>query len=469
MGGSLPHRTMTNQRHRLDLAFFTRDRVESCVAAVSGFAELLSPESEQEISIFDDAGESEQREQLRGRLSAVGAAHGVSIFYAGREEKGAYLSKLEELLPSQSKALSFALLPESEEIKTGANCNALLLHHLDQMVLLLADDQRARFCRVGDSQEQAASLSKEADPTTIWRYRTRADALGAPGPSSLDLFAAHREALERPTPMQARVAMSGMWGDCGMSSSAYLWLCRLGNPEQVASHYDEMVDSREVLRGAVSTTLSTSRSPLFMSSGASVDLRTMAPPFLPTGRNQDGFFGLCLQLCDADSQVAYLPIAIGHLPSPRPFALADRLRMAGPPRPVDHMTMAVALSAAAVQGQGGDCAARMQSLGHALKKLADEGRATEALLGEALVLSRRALADRLSQEPAASEMPPAFHRDACAIADATRASCDAGFSQPEESILPLLRNYGELLVAWPSIWRVATALKARGIRLAQPV
>ena len=234
----------------LDLAVFTRDRTESCAEAVSGFAAALGPSSKSRISIFDDSSEPGQRERLRNGLRKISADKGVAFFYAGQEEKNSFLSRLQAVLQRQGSTSSFGLLPNTDEnaigeITTGANCNALLLHHIGQSVLLLADDQRACFCRLGKDAEAEASITDSPDPTTFWRYRTREEALAAHELADIDIVAEYQAALQRRGQARTRVAMSGMWGDCGMSSSAYLGLCRLGNAEHVATHYQDIVDSRD--------------------------------------------------------------------------------------------------------------------------------------------------------------------------------------------------------------------------------
>jgi len=454
-----------------DLAFFTRDRAKSCGEAVAGFASAAASWAERpSITVFDD---SAAGSPLRARLQKIAAESEMAISYAGEDEKNQYLFRISELLGADAPTASFAMFPELPGVSTGANCNALLLHHVGRSALLLADDQRAGFCRLGSGNN--ARTTDESDPTTFWRYRNREDALAARELTDVDLSAEHRDLLGQSSidGGRTRIAMSGVWGDCGMSTPAYLWLCRLGNRAHVAAHYQAILDSREVVRGVENLVVSSSRSPVVVSSGASVDLRELVPPFLPVGRNQDGFFGLCMRICEPDSRVAYLPIAIRHEPRPRSFKPADKERLAGSPRIVDMMTMAVAACAGAVDQHEGTIATRLQALGRALQALGADGEPGETRLRDAVRRARLGLADRLEAARERTEMTTIFRDDAVQAAEAIRAGCERTWNVTDgltdKGISFLLLRYGELVAAWPSIWRAATTLKEQGVTLAVPV
>jgi hypothetical protein len=452
----------------LDLAFFTRDRAKGCAKAVADFAKAAATWSTPpRIAVFDG---SKAGGSLRDRLRETAAESGIAISYAGEDEKNEYLFRMSDALGPHAPAASFALFPEMPGVATGANCNALLLHHVGRAALLLSDDQRAGACRLG-SQETVQSTD-QSDPTVFWRYRTRDDALAARAVRDIDLGAAHMAAMAQAGEDggRTRITMSGVWGDCGMSTPAYMWLCTLGNRAHVAAHYKNILDSREVIRGVEQIVVSNSRSPVVVSSGAALDLEDIAPPFVPVGRNQDALFGLCMRLVDPESRVAYLPIALRHEPRARSFTKTEMERLQGPPRIDDMIKMAIAACTAAVERRGGTIATRLEALGHALQALANDGEPAETRLRDAVRRARIGLADRLTSARDRREMPTVFRDDADRAAEAIRAGCERTWNVtdglPGKGILQLLLRYGELVAAWPSIWQAAGA---QGIPLAKPV
>lgn len=70
--------------------------------------------------------------------------------------------------------------------------------------------------------------------------------------------------------------------------------------------------SREVLRGV--SRYSIGDGLLFMAVNSGLDNRTLLPPFLPAGRNEDGVFALSLRTCAEHGLIGYLPFAVLHSP-----------------------------------------------------------------------------------------------------------------------------------------------------------
>jgi hypothetical protein len=69
-----------------------------------------------------------------------------------------------------------------------------------------------------------------------------------------------------------------------------------------------------------------------MAINAGIDNRSLLPPFLPVGRNEDGIFAMTLRACAEDALICHIPVAVlhsplesrGYEPGPSPIA-APRL------------------------------------------------------------------------------------------------------------------------------------------------
>ena len=71
--------------------------------------------------------------------------------------------------------------------------------------------------------------------------------------------------------------------------------------------------SREVLRQISGYTISVVAR--FAGMNIGIDNRSLLPPFLPVGRNEDGTFAMNLHLCVDDALVGHIPVAVLHSPS----------------------------------------------------------------------------------------------------------------------------------------------------------
>ena len=274
------------------------------------------------------------------------------------------------------------------------------------------------------------------------------------------------------------VTMAGACGDSGMDSPHFvLWLSGRSREAVLASEEIFLAArrSREVLRAVPCTTIS--QSAFFMPMHCGLDNRFVLPPFLPVLRNADGIFGQLLRAARPEGSVAHLPSAVLHLPGePRAFP-EDRSFQ---PRLADLiLLLARSLSPAPWLP---DPEQRLLAIGGGLVQA---GRlrpsAFAGLMRElwASEISRHIMAlERLLDR--FEDTPEYWAQGAEAWIEEARRHLTGG-----EALVPelagrsagaegpalaqrVVRAYGELLLAWPSLRAASAELVRSGLPLALP-
>jgi hypothetical protein len=280
----------------------------------------------------------------------------------------------------------------------------------------------------------------------------------------------------------ARVAatMAGVCGDSGLGSPlSVLWLTGASRDQAMASEasYREALRSREILRGAPRTTIG--QGPFLMNMHCGMDNRLALPPFLPVLRNADGLFAQLLRLCLPACLIAYLPEAVLHLPGEqRAFAEEPRI----PPRLPDLLgLLARALAPApwaADAGQG------MRAIGGGLVQIARQrtsdfqGLLRELWTGEIsrYAMSLEQLLDRFGVEPSYwAADAETWLKQTGRIVTSKESFVPADLSSPgsaTEAVAlaqKVVRDYGELLLAWPVLQARCVSLASAEVRMARPL
>jgi hypothetical protein len=484
--------------------WITRDRpallrrsVESAIANLRRYGRKV------ELRVYDDSADAGVRRATREMLRELGRREGFAMFYAGAEEKHTFAAALQARSGTPPETIEFALLdPLGIGYAPGANMNAELLDTCGKLILHADDDTVFRLASLPEA-EQGLRLSSALDPTEVRFHADAAEREAAVALHDEDILAAHESLLGRSLADCLRrhggeadcrevsaeflpaleaagagvaATMAGACGDSGMGSPLFvLWLS--GRSRELAlqseEHYRNALRTREVLRAATQPTLSSGA--LLMSMHLGLDNRLLLPPFLPVLRNADGLFGQMLRASRPEGPIAHLPEAVLHLPGERrAFPGQRRLQ----PRLADLLLLLVrSLSPAPWLA---DPDQRLSVIAGGLVQAGRlKGPAFTALMRElwASEMSRRiaALAGLVEENDG---RPRYWATEAETWLEQTRQQVtspepifptDLAAAGPEGLALAqrLLRSYGELALAWPSLRAASGVLCSSGVPLAR--
>jgi hypothetical protein len=319
------------------LAFPTADRVVELQSAIASYADNVTKYGRLvDLLVMDDS-KSVPRNDYLHSLNSVRT--GLSIRYAGRPEKEAYLKALIDL-GIQPDVARFALLGNFGDVNctTGANRNAILLDTVGECVVS-ADDDTTCTLTSHPQRDKKLYLKDKGDPRDKWFYLTRDQVKAQNAWIDDDLVGEHEYLLGKPLSTLAfemegdlhleprcnhildalqfgsgiiAATMSGIAGDSGMYTSSS-FLRERGESQSRLCESEVLFKcafgSREVLAVVRGRTV-THNSPC-MAGHMGLANFTMLPPFFPIGKNQDGLFGILLRECTR-SFLGHVPIAVYH-------------------------------------------------------------------------------------------------------------------------------------------------------------
>ena len=317
-----------------------------------------------EYIVLDDSRRKNQDANLQEILTPF-TAEGTRISCAGMEEKTRFVGELVRTAKGDGlpkDVVTFALFGDEAYTQTyGANRNALLLDTAGELIVMTDDDTMCQPAVLGES-EPALALSSMKDPAITRFHADRRQLVGSVRTIDVDILSWHEKVLGRSvagcmsalgpdstldveniTPESAhffgkalkvvRATASGHWGDAGMDSP-YLLLELSGESRDLLmrskERYAQAKESREIFRSVSRYTICDNA--IFMANNAGIDNRSLLPPFLPVGRNEDGIFAMTMRACAEDTLICHIPIAVlhsplesrGYEPGPSPIA-APRL------------------------------------------------------------------------------------------------------------------------------------------------
>jgi hypothetical protein len=461
------------------------------------------------FAVFDDSNERDARAALRDNLRAQARRWGVTILYAGQEEKLEYAKALQQHSGIPADVIRFALFDTHGcGRRVGANRNAFLLHAAGEPLLSLDDDT---VCSVGQPQGATPGLvfSSAHDPAENWVFANREAAREAVLPVDVDFVGAHEEYLGRtisesvaslpiamcPELGNMRAAgvdalrcrggrilgtLTGLAGDCGLEEAD--WSTLDGTSRQrvacAGESYASLRRSREIVRAVQRVTINEGAFWMMLATG--LDGRELLPPFLPVLRNQDGVFAGILRKCVPTGYLCHLPYTVLHAPSEcRPSSSARQtgrfLRLS------DWILCSLARWRRPV---GASTERALRSFGQELAAIGDLAR------GDFTNLFRAEVSARLSRWIQELELSKERDGDVCSEWELDRAELvrqmevslesSDGFlpadlvagrtpEQAGEMAQRVIYDFGRLLTHWPEIVRAAQELRAKGILLARPV
>ena len=442
--------------------------------------------------IFVVDASSSPRNESKGRtaVSSIHASTGYDIAFIGRGERQALRRSLARICGH--RLAEFALRPGA-----SGNRNVILLLTAGEQVLLVDDDV---VCEVWEprSLRLAIDLCGHTEERNIAFYQSRAEVLKGLEPASVNLLAAHeavlgrtvkslaasrsltvnasracahlREGIRNRRTARVRMTFNGLAGDSGIGYpdrllfSTGTWKAVLENDSRafaLAFKFREVckVADRYVVMHEVSC----------MSGCMGLSNTTIVPPFLPTGRNEDGLFGYMLSAIDRATVSSHLPFAVVHDSARPPRYPDERFRSASETRVADLLILLTNVVAPSI---------RVTEPRRRLARLAEWLRVLSSLKGpefvsavSAAILTARskelsAIATAL--EPG-STCPRHWQRDLRTYRRALlksvedprfllpiefhgAPSLDAGYRELQRFV----RLSADLLGTWPSLWDAAS-------------
>lgn len=320
----------------------TADRIPAFERAARSYLENTrtfgrSPE----LVVADDSAEASVRAQYRQLLAQLAGEFAVPVYYAGAEEKEAYIGALARESSVPRALIEFALLdPLRIGYHPGANRNALLLHTAGRPFFCADDDTICRPVSTGESGRRLR-LWDGPDATTVHPYPNFESLEADLDFREIDLLGAHERVLgsdigsllhgypevaaeiRHPGIMRAlhenvpqvTVSWCGIAGDCGYRIPAFLFNLPKAEMERFTRDeetYRKTLASRQIHRFCDRLTIGFGG--YCQSTALAFDNRQPLPPFFPVLRGEDMVFGQVLNFMRPHSAIAYQPVSLLHVP-----------------------------------------------------------------------------------------------------------------------------------------------------------
>lgn len=269
----------------------------------------------------------------RSTVKAIVSSTGSDVVFIGRRERREIRSGLRDLCSGD--LIDFITMPGA-----SGNRNVAILLSSGENVLLVDDDVVCDVWKV-PSFRNAIDVCGHFERRHIEFFKTRPAARRGMAPVTTSLLDAHSLLLGRSLESLAatkaprvdarracrflseglaglrnvvvRTTFSGLTGDAGASNPERLIFATGKWKELLLSSrsvYDTAFRYREVRRVADRYLVAHDMACMGFCMGLANC--SMAPPFLPTGRNEDGLFGLTLAAVDRSAVLGHIPYAVLH-------------------------------------------------------------------------------------------------------------------------------------------------------------
>ena len=486
------------------LAIPTRCRTEALLGSVRSYVENIRTHGHQlRICVSEQAPPpGVETATSRAQLCAFACETGSEIFYAGVEEKCAFIDVLCSTGSIPSEVARFALFGRTDaSANIGANRNAALLQTTGSMLISVDDDTRCETARVPESGSEIRFCS-EMDPTEAWFFGDRSAGCAFLPRLNLDFVGGHTQLLGRRVGEVLALAAenggadlkaacphmmeylcfgsgdilstySGLAGDAGVYSafSFLIHPSRATRDRLRASpeSYVQNVRSGDVVRQALCATLAHGPGAAGLATCMGLDNREILPPFFPPYRSEDGIFAQSLAHSYEGSCLAHVPFTVMHDRQQR-RAYGDVLTV----RMSDLVLSALAACPMSMAEMSPT--ARLERFGKSLIFLGMLDDTEFYEWAQTSVLARAAAIGR--------SVEAALRRDACfpdywaedlsgIIERISRAALDPDYIVPDEvrdcgglhAAREIIGQFGELLSWWPTIVERTKALLESGIQI----
>lgn len=510
----LDHAAAADSNSRIDsIGIVTQNRPEDLQRCLTSFIENTRKFGRNnEFVVVDDSEEYEERNTVRQRLLALANASGVKIRYAGFEEKTDFVRALSNESQVPIETLNFALFdPEGFGCSIGANRNALLLDMAGKICLSVDDDVRCRLSP-GLDYRPALAIEPLSEFMNIDSFANRAATLETAGLAEVDVLATHEQLLGRTlngcvkfisdqrgvldfdfvnaqflksletNSGKVIVTFTGLIGDPGVDIPAVLQPLNRQSHENLMrteSEYNLAFQSRELFKSPSSMVLS--RRGSFITAAFGFDGRSLLPPFFPLLRGHDGTFAATLHTC-FEGYWGYLPWGILHDSRERRYSEEGVKETVSSLR-LSNVLMSLINDFQLSTGIA-DEEERMSALGRHLSSL---GRMRLSEFDEylriRLLRSQTAYLSLMEKQLALfSGRPSYWSEDVKWVTSLlSNALSDDSYYVPKDLVRAqsleearkltqrLVSKFGELMSAWPQIFKAASTLKAKGVLLGRPV
>jgi hypothetical protein len=449
------------------------------------------------FSIFDDTRDAATAARQMEVALAFARRSGRRVFFAGIKERKDFASALSaHVKPLHSYLVHFALSnPYDLNRTTGANRNALALHHLGEQVLSVDDDTLCEWVEPS-GLSQSVVVTQDGGPVECWFPAAgealpmhRHDPLEAIEKAFLPLREGgdFRESNPKdPTwssrigvlPRHASLVWCGIAGDSGYSFPTHLFFLKGASRQRLledSDTFERVVQSRQLLRRPTEVRLGPG--PFFQTTAVGFDFSFFLPPFMPVLRGQDMLFGLTFRLATAPQWIAYLPWAIRHEPhetrrqSLSDFAAAAE-RLSFHRLPLLAMQLFRPAPAASPQEA-------LAGIGRHFEEVARLPAREFRRICEVLIRKDTEEVIGRLEEFLKDEGPSSWSKAIRTFLEQTRLATaketylypsdlpegPAGLSLAQKLIL----DYGQLLQAWPDLLAGARHLRDTGLSLARPL
>lgn len=488
------------------MGFPTSERVEALQKGLPSYIENCQHFGRTcDFVVVDDSVRSETRSIYRQMLRSLQSRYGVSIAYAGLEEKMAFARRISKVGHLPLKSVFFACVGDKRYGITtvGANRNSLLLHTVGECIFSADDDTLCQIAAVPDAQTQNVSFSPKGSSVETWFFPNRESLLRSIHFVEQDILALHEQwlgknprisvitseqryeiefeqieprFLQRLERGQGKVilTMNGAVGDCRWDNPHHYLFLR-GNTFKRLTYSEQMYRSaratREVLQAVKQVTVTESTGPLF-ATYIGLDNREFLPPFMPLGRAEDVAFGMILTKCFETAYAVHLPWALYHTP-PEARVFSEQHMFS-----VGFNTWVASCIGLFEPGFAHSPSERLRKLGRHLEELGSLPKASfEEFIRLHTWRTMSSLISELEERLRNREDPlPAFWlQDARALVARARESALVPVADlyalrgGTEALQHLLVQFGQMLEYWPVMLEVARHLRTEGYRLAQPL
>jgi len=304
------------------LAWPTAGKRASLAESVEGFARNLAEHGRvAPILLATDSPFESLDPAVTAKTAGSARTHGLPFLVSDAKVRERFLNRLERDFDPET--VGYAFLPHRDGKGSGRNYNAIMLAAAGGIAVSTDDDVLCRpALRRGCRGPRAAAYTKAVFPLDYLFRKDREEVLADVEPLGLDVAAEHLRFLgvgaaeftdERLPDGAGTVTLTspGTYGDSGFGRArTVLSLKGRARDEMKARGYSSLKYSREVLRIAETNLVGPSMNFMAMQSGW--DCRRPLPPFLPAGRNPDGFFAFIHRLLDPASLTAFLGFGYLH-------------------------------------------------------------------------------------------------------------------------------------------------------------
>ena len=441
------------------------------------------------VIVVDASKDSRNESLARTAAASIRRATGHTIAFIGRDEK-LELRRILRTLCDDS-LLEFAFRPGA-----SGNRNIALLLTTGENVLFVDDDIVCDVWRPRTFR-RAITLGGHVELRDIAFYRRRDDVCKRLLRARISLLNGHEAVLGRTVrslatgndlvvdarracphlrgaaqgvrPAQVRMTLTGIAGDAGVTYpdrflfSKGTWKTVLAGSRRT---FDTAFRSREICKVANRYVIMHEVS--CMGGCLGLANSSIAPPFLPVGRNEDGLFGATLCAMDAHAVGCHIPYAVLHASARSATYRGERFPSTSETRVADLLISLVMSWTSKLHGE--DPSGRLGRLGERLQRTAALRKAD--FIGVTSLATLRTRERELALIDSAladfEDLPAYWQRDlllyrTLLLKNAHKASfllplefhgarpLSAGYDELREFV----KSAGRLYMAWPALWRKA--------------